>query len=383
MTGVRPAILNTPESQIVEIFNYGRARQGTIPLWVGEGDTPTPRFICEAAERGLRDGQTFYTDQRGIPPLRQALATYLNSQFKADVATDRVIVTGSGMQAIQLTAQLLVDPDDEVVMVTPVWPNISAAITMMGGIVRPVPVDLRDGGWHLDLDALFNACGPRTKALFVNSPANPTGWVMDRADMEAVVAFVRRRGLWLISDEVYGRMVYDGRPQLSFLSMMAPDERLIVINSFSKNWCMTGWRIGWAVVPPALSQTWENLVQFNTSGVAEFLQRGALAALTEGEPLVRQVVAQCATGRDLVMDRLAAMPRVRCASPAGAFYAFFAIEGEPDSVALAKRLIDQAGIGLAPGAAFGASGEGFLRACFAISPEKLATAMDRLEHALG
>ncbi|MCA8908663.1 MAG: pyridoxal phosphate-dependent aminotransferase [Rhodospirillaceae bacterium] len=382
MVGVRPAILGTPESRIVEIFNYGRARQGTIPLWVGEGDQPTARFICEAAEQSLRDGQTFYTYQRGIPPLRQALADYLNTQFRADVSDERVIVTGSGMQALHLTAELLLDPGDEVVMVMPVWPNIAAAVTLMGGVLRPVPLRMQEGRWHLDLDELFANCGPRTKALFINSPSNPTGWVMDGEDMDRVVEFVRHRGLWLLSDEVYGRLVFDGRPQESFLSRMEPEERLIVINSFSKNWQMTGWRVGWAVIPPSLGQLWENLVQYNTSGVAEFMQRAALVAITQGEPLVRSIVAQCEAGRDMVVERLGAVPRVRLARPEGAFYAFFAVEGEPDSLALAKRLVDEAGVGLAPGVAFGEAGEGFQRMCFAISPAKLAEALDRLATAL-
>ena len=375
---LRRAASRAPESQIVEIFNYGRERSGLIPLWVGEGDLPTPDFICAEADRALRAGETFYTYQLGIPPLRDGIARYLGRHFNVDVGSERVYVTASGMQAIQLTMQLLIEPGDEVVMVTPLWPNILASVGLMDGVARSVPLSLRDGRWHLDLDQVFDACGPHTKALFINSPANPTGWVMEPEDMQRVVDFARRSGLWLIADEVYARMVYDGRPPRSFLSLMEPEERLIVVNSFSKNWAMTGWRIGWMVAPPSLAQTVENLVQYNTSGVATFVQHAARTAVDQGDAFVAELVERCRVGRDIVCQRLGAEPRVRLARPAGAFYLFFGLEGENDSRSLAKRLVDEAAVGLAPGSAFGPGGEGFLRLCFAISTDRLSEAMDRL-----
>lgn len=379
---IRPEIAALPENGIVEVVNYGREMPGVIPLWVGEGDLPTPDFIADAAVRALREGRTFYTYQRGIPELRRAIAAHLTGLHGIAVDPERVIVTASGMQAVQLTMQALIGPGDEVVHIAPVWPNLPAAVQIMGGVPRQVPLQLGRDGWQLDLDRVFAACGPRTRAVFVNSPANPTGWIMSREEMRALRDFARARGLWIVSDEVYSRLVYDAPHAPSFLEIMAPEERLVVVNTFSKNWAMTGWRVGWLVAPAALGQVYENLVQFNTSGTATFLQYGAVAAIRDGEEHVRGFVARCRRGRELVCDRLAALPRLRFVRPAGAFYLFFAVEGEPDTRALALRLIDQANVGLAPGTAFGAGGAGFLRLCFALSAERLALAMDRLAAAL-
>ena len=382
LSGLRAAIAAVPESGIVELVNHGFGRPGLIPLWVGEGDRPTPRFICQAAARALEDGHTFYTHQRGIPPLRRALADYLSDQHETVVEPERITVTGAGMQAVMLTVQAIIDPGDEVVMPSPVWPNLKAAIDIMGGVVRSVPLDFSENGWTCDLDRLLDACGPRTKALFINTPGNPTGWIMPREDMVRVRDFARARGLWIIADEVYGRFAYELGTAPSFLSVMEAEDRLVVVNSFSKNWAMTGWRMGWTVGPASIGQVMENLVQYNTSGVATFQQHAAVAALREGEPFVRSLIALCRAGRDLVCRRLGAVPRVRLAPPEGAFYLFFAVDGEADSRALAFRLVDEANVGLAPGLAFGPGGESFLRLCFACSTERLDQAMDRLIPAL-
>ena len=375
---IRPAIAALPESGIVELVNYGREREGLIPLWVGEGDQPTPGFICESAAEALRQGHTFYTYQRGIPPLREALAAYHSALYGRAIGADRMFVTASGMQAIALTVQIVCGPGDEVVVPTPAWPNIVAATTVREAVPRPVPLQLVDGKWRLDLDRLFESCGPRTRALFINSPGNPTGWVMEPEDMVRVLAFARARGLWIIADEVYARIAY-GRPHApSFLEIAEPDDRLIVVNSFSKNWAMTGWRIGWTVAPAALGQVYENVIQYSTSGAPTFQQHAAVAAITEGEPFVRGLVERCRIGRDLVCERLGALPRVRFARPDGAFYLFFAVDGEPDSRALAFRLVDEANVGLAPGTAFGDGAGAYLRLCFATAADRLAEAMDRL-----
>ena len=382
VAAIRPAIAALPESGIVEVINYGRERPGLIPLWVGEGDLPTPGFICRAAAQALDDGHTFYTYQRGIPRLRQALADYHTRLCGVPVGSERIFVTASGMQAIVLTLQMLVGPGDEVVVPTPIWPNILAAVQIAGGIVRPVPLDFGEDGWRLDLDRLVDACGPRTRVLFVNSPGNPTGWVMARDDMVRLRDAARARGLWIMSDEVYNRLVYEGDRAPSFLDVCDPEDRLVVVNTFSKNWAMTGWRVGWLVAPAALGQVYENLIQYNPSGVATFLQHAAVTAVEQGEPFVRSMAERCRAGRAIVCERLAALPRVRFARPNGAFYLFFAVDGEPDSRALALRLVDQANVGLAPGSAFGAGGQGFLRLCFATSAGRLSEAMDRLEAVL-
>ena len=384
--GLRPGIAGLLESGIVELVNYGRERDGLIPLWVGEGDLPTARYITAAASRGLEAGHTFYTYQRGIPALRSAVAAYLTRHYGVPVGMERILITGGGMQAIMLTLQALLDPGDELVVATPVWPNIMQAAEVIGGRLRPVPMDLHpDRGWTVDLDRMFDTVGPRCKALFVNSPGNPTGTVLHRDALLAIRDFARRRGLWVISDEVYGRLCYAGRPRQpapSFLEIMDPEERLVVVNSFSKNWAMTGWRVGWATAPASLGQVYENLIQYNLSGVAEFMQEAALTAVTQGEDHVAALIDRCRAGRDLVCDRLSTMPRVRFARPEGAFYLFFEVDGEDDSRVLAKRLVDQANVGLAPGSAFGPGGQRALRLCFAGSEGRLTEAMDRLQPVL-
>lgn len=379
---IRPMAAALPASGIVDVFNYGRGRPGLIPLWVGEGDLPTPDFISAAAIEALQAGQTFYTYQRGIPQLRQGIADYLNRHYATSVSPERVIVTGSGMQAIQETLQALVGPGDEVAVVSPVWPNIFAAIQMQEAVVKPVLLELGEQGWQFDPEKLFAACGPKTKVLFINTPGNPTGWVMEREDMIRVRDFARERGLWIVADEVYSRFVYDRPRVTSFLEIMEPDERLVVTNTFSKNWAMTGWRVGWAVIPEALGQVYENLVQYNTSGVATFLQHGAVTAIRDGDGFVDELVERCRVGRDLVCEQLETLPNVRLTRPPGAFYLFFSVDGVTDSTAYAKTLVDKANVGLAPGSAFGPGGEGCFRLCFASSHALLADGVARLVAAL-
>ncbi len=379
---ISEAAATLPESGIIEVVNYGRERDGLIPFWVGEGDVPTPSFICDAAIEALRQGETYYTYQRGVPSLRQAIARYHRRHFDVDLDPERVIVTASAMQAMMETMQTLVGAGDEVIVVSPVWPNIYACIHMQQAAARSVPLYTDTNRWCLDLNLLFDACNEKTKVIYVNTPGNPTGWVMPKDDMIALRDFARKRGLWIVADEVYGKFVYDNAEAPSFLEIMQPDERLIVTNSFSKNWTMTGWRVGWAVIPKGLGQVYENLVQYNTSGVAAFLQRGCVAAIDNGDEFIRQQVARCKSNRNYVCDRLQSLPGVQLIRPDGAFYLFFRVDGEPDSVKLAKRLVDDANVGLAPGTAFGAGGEGYVRLCYAPSPQTLQTGVERMVEAL-
>jgi len=378
--GIAPHIASLPESGIIEVINYGRKYDDLIKLWVGEGDQPTPRFICDAAMAALHAGETFYTWQRGIPPLREALGEYVGGLHGVTVDSERIFVTVGGMQAIIQTVQMLIGAGDEAVIPTPVWPNIFHAVHVCGGNPIHVPLDLSETGWRLDLDRFFAACGPRTRFLYINSPGNPSGWVMPREDMIRVRDFARERGLWIVSDEVYSRFYYgdDGAVAPSFLEIMEPDEKLIVVNTFSKCWAMSGWRIGWLVAPPELGQVYENLIQYNTSGVAGFLQQGAVTAITDGAPFAAETIARSRVGHELVCRRLREFPRLRFAKPQGAFYLLFAVDGEPDARALAMRMIDEAHVGLAPGTAFGAGGEGYLRLCYATSESLLNEAIDRL-----
>jgi len=380
---IRPEARAAPESGIVEVFNYGRTRKGLIPLWVGEGDLPTPQVVRDAARLSLERGETFYTYQRGLPELREAIARYLADLYGRPFASDEVFVTGSGMHAIVLAVQLTAGAGDEVLIPTPAWPNISGALGVAGA--RPVSLPMRFGneGWQLDLDELFAAVTPRTRAVFINTPANPTGWTMPLDDMRALLAFARRRGLWIIADEIYTRFYYgEGGRAPSFFDVAEPEDRILYVNSFSKNWAMTGWRAGWLVAPPALGQVIENLVQYSLSGVPVFVQRGAIAALEGGEAFAAAGIERAARGLDIVASALEGTGRARFVRPGGAFYLFFGVEGEADARKLAFRLVDEANVGLAPGSAFGPGGESFLRLCFARSPDSLAVAAERLAGAL-
>ena len=376
--GLRPEALGAPESGIVEVVNYGREKPGLTPLWVGEGDLPTPGFIAEAAARSLAAGETFYTYQRGVPELRNAIARYLTGLYGRAFDPEEIFVTGSGMHAIQLAVRMLAGAGDEVVLPTPVWPNLAASLGVVGARAVPAPMRFGNEGWRLDLDALIDACGPRTRALFFNTPANPTGWTMSHDEMRAALDFARRRNLWIIADEIYARFVYGPARAPSFFDVMDESDRVLFVNSFSKNWAMTGWRVGWLAAPRELGQIIENLVQYTISGVPVFSQRAALAAIEGGEDFVRFQVARAAQGRAIVCDRLEATGRARFVRPDGAFYLFFAVDGFTDSRALALRLVDEANVGLAPGTAFGPGGEAFLRLCFLTSAEKLEPAADRL-----
>ena len=379
---IQPAMRAVAPSGIVDVFNYGRGRQGLIPLWVGEGDAPTPRFIGEAAKASLDRGETFYTYQRGIPELRESIARYMTRIYGAapgggDFSPERFFVTIGGMHALELAARLTIGPGEEALIPSPAWPNFAGAVALTGGRSVFVPFE-RGERWRLDTERLASAVTPATRAIFINTPANPTGFVATLEELEAVLALARRDGLWIIADEIYGRLTYQGERAPSFHDIMAPDDKILFVQTFSKNWAMTGWRVGWLEAPTALGETIENLVQFTTSGVPVFTQRGAVAAIEEGEAFLAGQIARMHEARDVITRGLAATGRVRFAMPQAAFYLFCAIDGETDSRALAMRLIDEAGVGVAPGSAFGPGGEGYLRLCFARAPEEIGEATRRL-----
>lgn len=380
---IRPDIAELEESKIVEVWRMGFDYPDTIGMWVGQGDLPTPRFICDATTKAMQDGQTFYTHKRGIPELRQALADYHRDLYGVEIADARIAVTSSGMNAMMLIIQTLLSAGDNIVCVTPVWPNIFACAQIQGGIARQVPLVGTPHGWELDIETLFAACDARTKAIYIASPGNPTGWVMPEAQRRATLEFCRARGIALISDEVYNRLIYNARVAPSFLEIARPDDPLFVVNSFSKTWAMTGWRVGWMIMPQGLTDQLDRLIEFNTSGGQGFLQAGCVAAIREGEPWVKWMVERCRQGRDLVMERLGAMNRVSVIPADASYYLMLKIEEMGDPVEFCKRLVKEAGVGLAPGTAFGAGGAPYLRMCYAQSNDRLAQAMDRLAKHLG
>jgi aspartate/methionine/tyrosine aminotransferase len=378
LSSLRPEARGAPESGIVEVMNYGRSREGMIPLWAGEGDVPTPPFIAEAASRSLAAGETFYTWQRGIPELREALARYHSALFGQAFSPERFFVTQSGMQAVQICVRMVAGEGDDVIVPTPAWPNFVAAIGVSGARPVMVPKTFTEAGWVLDHERLRSAVTPRTRAIFINSPSNPTGWVASREDQVFLLDLARRYGLWIIADEIYTRFLYEQARAPSMRDIREDGDRILFVDTFSKNWAMTGWRIGWIEAPPELGQVIENLIQYSTSGVATFLQRGGVAALDRGESFVADQIARARRGRDIVCQALAPTGRVRFAPVRGAFYLFFSVDGKPDVQRLGLQLVDEANVGLAPGTAFGAGGEGFMRLCFLRSPEQLNEAADRL-----
>ena len=378
ISALTPAARAVPESGIVKVFNYGRNREGLVALWAGEGDTPTAEHIRAAAMEGLKAGQTFYTYQRGIPPLREALAGYLSRLYDRPMSPDEFFVTCGGMHAIQIAVQLVVGAGDEIVVPGPAWPNFAGATIAHGGVPRSAPMQFGERGWTLDLGRLFETCNARTRAIFINSPSNPSGWTASQEELRAILDFARERGLWIIADEIYGRFYYRGEIAPSFQTLREPGDRILFVQTFSKNWAMTGWRMGWLQAPPELGQAIENLIQYSTSGVPSFQQPAGVAAILEGEGVVAEQLARAREGREIVCRALEPFPNARFAWPDGAFYLLFGIEGETRSLETAMRLVDEANIGLAPGSAFGEEGEGYFRICYQRSPAALRTAMERL-----
>jgi aspartate/methionine/tyrosine aminotransferase len=383
---IRPEAEHAPTSGIVDVFNYGRNRQGLIPLWVGEGDLPTPAFISEAAIRSLGAGETFYTYQRGIPELRQVIAGYLERLYDRPADPERIFVTSGGMPAMQIAMRMVAGNGDDVLVPTPAWPNFMGALVTAGARPVGVPMAIDASGWRLDVERLEAAITPRTRAIVLNSPSNPTGWTATVEDLRRVLHLARRHGLWIVADEIYGRFVYEpslmiGDRAPSFRDVMEPADRVLFIQTFSKNWAMTGWRLGWIEAPAALGQVIENLIQYQTSGTPVFVQRAGVAAIEGGEDFIARQVTRARTGREII-GRLTRSGLIEMPVPPGAFYGFLKVKGAKSSTELAIRLIDEANVGLAPGSAFAQHGEGYLRLCYARRPEDLEEAVERIERAL-
>lgn len=366
---MRQAILSLEESKIREVANAGMGRADVLAFWFGESDEVTPDPVRAAAMASLEAGETFYTHNLGLPELRQAIAGYA-SGLHGPVDAGRIAVTSGGVNALMLAMQMLVDAGDEVLVLVPVWPNLTAQPQILGARLRTLALEPdAQGRWALDLHALLKAITPRTRLLVLNSPNNPTGWTLTRAEQQAILARCRETGTWLLADEVYERLYYAGDTgngaAPSFLDIAATDDRLVVVQSFSKSFLMTGWRLGWLTMPAAMTPHMGKLIEFNTSCAPVFVQRAALAALARADQITPRVVAHLRACRDTLVPLLQTVPGVCTSAAPGGMYAFVRIDGFDDSMALAKRLVSEAGLGLAPGVAFGREAEGWLRWCFA------------------
>ncbi|MFM0731353.1 pyridoxal phosphate-dependent aminotransferase [Paraburkholderia sediminicola] len=380
----RDAVRALRPSQIREVANAGFGVADVLPFWFGESDRVTPAFIRDAASAALSAGATFYTHNLGIAPLRAALADYVGA-LHGTTSPDHIAVTSAGVNALMLAAQLVVGAGDRVVAVTPLWPNLVEIPKILGAQVETVALGYGERGWQLDLEQLLAALTPDTKMLLINSPNNPTGWVMSRDEQRAVLVHCRRHGIWIVADEVYERLYYadaHSRTAPSFLDLATRDERVICVNSFSKAWLMTGWRLGWIVAPASLMDDLGKLVEYNTSCAPAFVQQAGIAAVQQGERFTQELVLDLKASRDHLVHALSTVPGVDVKVPPGAMYLFFSMPGASRSLELCKAMVREVGLGVAPGSAFGPQGEGFVRWCYACDTARLDTGVERLKRFL-
>ncbi|MDP3616205.1 MAG: pyridoxal phosphate-dependent aminotransferase [Rhodoferax sp.] len=378
---MRQVIQNLEESRIREVANAGMGRSDVLAFWFGESDEVTPDFIRQAAIASLQRGETFYSHNLGLPELRQEISNYMSARH-GPIGVDRLAVTSGGVNALMLAVQQLVDAGDEVVAVTPVWPNLTAQPTIMGARVKCVALAPVAGAWTLDMNALLTAVTASTKVLIINAPNNPTGWTLTPDEQQRILDHCRATGTWILADEVYERLYYEPTANgcaPSFLDLATPADRLLVVHSFSKSFLMTGWRLGWLVMPASMTHHMGKLIEFNTSCASVFTQRAGIVALQRTDEVTPGVVAHLKTCRDTLIPLLRAIPGVQVAAARGGMYAFFRLPGFDDSLTTAKRLVLEAGLGLAPGDAFAPEARGWLRWCIASKdPQRLVQGVDRL-----
>ena len=383
MSTVASSALKIPQSRIRELADMAMRMEGVLRLYFGESNIPTPDYIKRAASKALEEGYTFYTENAGLPGLREDLAHYYQRVQGVELDPgSEIVVTGSGVQALNVAIRCVLNPHDEALVLTPTWPNASANIQMDHAVLVEIPLSLRDETYRIDFDTLEAAVTPRTRLLVYTSPSNPLGWVATEIEQERLLGFARRHDLWILADEVYDRLYYRttklGVAVPSILRKANREDAVIVTQSFSKTYCMTGWRIGWLVGRRDIGEKAAQLNEYIISHAASFVQRAAQTALVHGEEELKRMLVRLKGNRDFCLAALRQMPGVTVPSPDGAFYLFPKIAGLTDSFSFCKRLLEDARLGLAPGVAFGAGGEGSVRICYASDREVLEQAMERL-----
>lgn len=380
---VAPSAAAVPHSRIRELAELAMSMDGVLRLYFGESNLPTPEFIKQAAVRALAEGYTFYTENAGLPSLRRALAGYYRRLHGVELDPEsEIVITASGVQALCVSLRCLLDPGDEALILTPAWPNGSAIVAMSNAVARQIPHPLCGERYQIDFDALERSLTPRTRLLLYTSPSNPLGWVATEGEQRRLLAFSREHNLWLVADEVYERIWYGGapgEPAPSILRLATREDAVVVIQSFSKSYCMTGWRVGWLVGRRDLARRAAQLNEFIVSHAPSFAQKAAEAALEAGEEEIAAMVARLKENRDFCVEALRRMPAVTVPEPAGAFYLFPRMAGAEDSFEFCRRLLMEKRVGLAPGVAFGAGGEGSVRICYAAERRILEAALERLE----
>jgi hypothetical protein len=383
LTPYAASLARVPYTGIRELGELAMSMDGVLRLYFGESNLPTPGFIVEAAVRALNDGYTFYSENAGLPALRRMLAEQYGRLHSVALDPEReIVVTASGVQALHLAIRAVLDPGDEAVILSPAWPNGASIVALSHGVPVDVPLALVGERYKIDFAALERAVGPRTRLVVLTSPSNPLGWVADVGEQRRLLDFCRDRGVWLLADEVYERIYYEsselGDPSPSILRLCGRDDAVLVVQSFSKSYCMTGWRVGWLVTRADLGPKLAQLNEFFVSHAATFTQIAAQTALAQGEEELRGMVEALRASRDFCVAALRELPGITVPQPDGAFYVFPRIDGLADSVAFCRRLLVEQRVGLAPGSAFGTGGEGSVRISYAAERSVLEPALERL-----
>ena len=380
---MRQAIQQLQASKIRELANAGLGRSDVLAFWFGESDEVTPDFIRQAAIDSLHAGETFYAHNLGLPELREAISAEMVKRHGVDIGSERIAVTSGGVNALMLAMQALVDAGDEVLVVTPVWPNLTAQPQILGAQLRTLSLEPTKGRWALPLEKLLNSITTNTRLLVLNSPNNPTGWTLNRQEQVAILDKCRSTGTWILADEVYESLYFlDSQNHCapSFLDIAQPDDKLVVAHSFSKSFLMTGWRLGWLVMPPEMTQHMGKLIEFNTSCASVFVQRAGLVALKRAEEVTPRVVSHLRLCRDTLANALNSLDQIEFSLPDGGMYLFLRLPDGMDDFQIAKRLVQEAGLGLAPGSAFAPEAQGWLRWCFASKElDRLRLGAERLD----